>query len=284
MTEQTAATKRTVPFGKIAWTVLVAILGIVFLLPFLWMVSTSFKLEADVFNYPIEWIPSTWNAVQNYTDVWNGQYPFAHYYWNTIKVTLATTAISVCVSSMAAYGFSVIRFRGRGVLFMVVLATYMVPAQAILVPQFVLYRWLGLFDSHFGLVLLGSFSVFGTFMLRQFFLGLHPEYLESAKLDGAGHIRTFVSIALPLVKPAVATYAILRFIWTWNDYQNPLIFLRSDGLYTLQLAMRKFADMYTQHYALIMAGTVSAIVPLLVIFVVGQKQVIEGISFGGVKG
>lgn len=270
--------------GKLIMTVIMLIIGIIFLMPFIWMLSTSFKIEADVFKYPIEWIPTTWNAIQNYSQVWAGNYPFALYYWNTIKVTLLTTAISVIVSSMAAYGFSKIQFRGREFLFLIVLSTYMIPAQAILVPQFILYRWLGLFDSHLGLIMLGSFSVMGTFMLRQFFLGINQEFIEAAKIDGAGHIRIFSQIAFPLVRPSIATYAILRFIWTWNDYQNPLIFLRSDHLYTLQLGINKFADAYGQYYSLIMAGAVSAIIPLLIMFIIGQKQVIEGIALGGVKG
>ncbi|TBL76580.1 carbohydrate ABC transporter permease [Paenibacillus thalictri] len=275
---------RSVQVSKIIVTIIMGIIGVFFLTPFLWMLSTSFKPEMDVFNYPIQWIPTTWQAIENYKEVWAGDFPFALYYWNSIKVTLLTTAISITVSAMAAYGFSKIEFKGREQLFLVVLITYMVPHQAFLVPQFIMYRWLGLFDSHLGLILLGSFSVIGTFLLRQFFMGVHNEYIESARIDGAGHLRIFTSIVVPLVRPAIATYAILRFIWTWNDYQNPLIFLRSDKLFTIQLGIRKFADINGEYYSLIMAGAVSAILPLLIIFIIGQKNVIEGIAMGGVKG
>lgn len=261
-----------------------ALVGIVFLLPFFWMLSASFKIEQDVFKYPVEWIPQTWNAVANYSEVWFGKYPFSLYYWNSVKVTVITTLTSVVVSSMAAYAFAKINFKGREIVFFIVLATYMVPPQAILVPQFLMFKWAGLFDTHLALILLNSFSVLGTFMLRQFFLGINNELIESAKIDGAGHFRIFTYIALPLVRPAIATYAILRFIWTWNDYQNPLIFLRTDALFTLQLGIRKFADLNGAFYSLIMAGAVSAIIPLLIVFLIGQKHVIEGISMGGVKG
>src|SRR5699024_3784971 len=122
------------------------------------------------------------------------------------------------------------------------------------------------FDTHFGLILLGSFSVLRTFMLRQFFIGIHNDFVDAAKIDGAGHWRIFWKIALPIVRPAVATYAILRFIWTWNDYQNPLIFLRTDALYTIQLAMQKFNTINGSFYTLIMAAAVSAILPLLIVF------------------
>lgn len=269
---------------KLLVTIVMLAFGIVFLLPFAWMISSSMKPETEVFQYPIRWIPENIQAVKNYTDVWAGQYPFYLYYWNSIKVTVITTVTSVLVSCMAAYAFAKIRFAGSGAMFMIVLATYMIPAQAILVPQFIFYRQLGLFDTHLGLVLLNSFSVLGTFMLRQFFMGINNEFMEAAKIDGAGHWKTFFRIGLPLVKPAIATYGILRFIWTWNDYQNPLIFLKSPDLFTLPLGIKKFADAYGEFYSLMMAASVSAIVPLLLIFIIGQKQVIEGISLGGVKG
>ncbi|CAM4520655.1 sugar ABC transporter ATP-binding protein [Paenibacillus macerans] len=277
-------TSRRIEWPRAVLTLLMFAASILFLLPFFWMLMTSFKIETEVFVYPIEWIPRTWNAVENYKEVWFGDYPFYVYYWNSIKVAVATTFISSLISSLAAYGFSKIKFAASQGLFLIVLATYMIPSQAILVPQFILYRNIGLFDSHLGLIIISSFSVLGTFMLRQFFMGVHQDFIESAKIDGAGHLRIFRSIGLPLVKPAVATYAILRFIWTWNDYQNPLIFLRTDKWFTLPLAMQKFTSMSGEFYSLIMAGAVSAIFPLLIIFIIGQKSVIEGIALGGVKG
>lgn len=275
---------KSINLPKIITTIIVFIVSIMFLLPFAWMLSTSFKIEADVFTFPIQWIPERWNGFNNYNEVWFGDFPFYIYYWNSIKVAVLTTLVSCVVSALAAYGFSKVNFPAGKWLFIIVLATYMVPPQASLVPQFILYRNIGLFDSHLGLILLGSFSVLGTFMLRQFFMGIHNEYIDAAKIDGAGHWRIFWSIALPIVRPAVATYAILRFIWTWNDYQNPLIFLRTDALYTIQLAMQKFTTINGEFYSLIMAAAVSAILPLLIVFIIGQKQVIDGIALGGVKG
>ncbi|MEM5593811.1 carbohydrate ABC transporter permease [Niallia circulans] len=271
---------KSLSINKAIMTVVMLMISIMFLLPFVWMLSTSFKIEADVFKFPIQWIPERWNGFNNYREVWFGENPFYIYYWNTIKVTVCTTAISVTVSALAAYGFSKVNFRLGNFLFLIVLATYMVPAQAILVPQFIIYRKIGLFDSHLGLILLGSFSVLGTFMLRQFFMGVSNELVEAAKIDGAGHWKIFWRVVLPIVKPAIATYAILRFIWTWNDYQNPLIFLRSDHLLTIQLAMQKFTTINGEFYSLIMAAAVSAILPLVIVFIIGQKQVIEGIALG----
>ncbi|MCU6795100.1 carbohydrate ABC transporter permease [Paenibacillus sp. WQ 127069] len=268
---------------KVILTAIMCALGFVFMSPFLWMISASMKPEVDVFTFPIEWIPKHWNLIENYTTVWTTtQFPL--FYWNSIKVTVGTTLLSVTLACMSAYAFAKIKFRGSGLFFMIILAIYLIPSQAILVPQFLIFRWIGLFDSHLGLILLGSFSVLGTFMLRQFYLGIHDEYIESAKMDGAGHIRIFFSVCTPLVRPAIATYAILRFIWTWNDYQGPLIFLKSKELFTIQLGIQSFATLNGALYSLIMAGAVSAILPLLIIFIIGQKHVIEGISVGGVKG
>lgn len=268
---------------KIILTIVMFVIGILFMTPFLWMISASMKPEADVFIFPIQWVPKHWSLIENYKTVWTKS-KFPLYYLNSIKVSVITTALSVLFSSMAAYAFSKIKFRGANVIFVIVLIIYMVPSQAILVPQFLLLRWMHLYDTHAGLILLGCFSVLGTFMLRQFYLGIHDEYMESARIDGAGHARIFWTICTPLVRPAIATYAILRFIWTWNDYQNPLIFLRTKSLFTLPLGIHSFADLNGEFYSLIMAASVSAILPLLIIFIIGQKQVIEGISAGGVKG
>ncbi|MBM0065445.1 carbohydrate ABC transporter permease [Alkalicoccobacillus gibsonii] len=276
--------KKPINGKKIFVTVLMFILGICFMTPFLWMISASLKVEEEVLTYPIQWIPTTWNAIENYREVWTGTMPFFLLYWNSIKVSVLTTLTSVAVSALAAYGFSKVEFKGRNLVFMLVLATFMIPPQTLLVTQFILYRTLGLYDTHMGLILLNSFSVFGTFMLRQFFLGVGNEIIESARMDGAGHFRIFRSIAFPLVKPAIATYAILRFIWTWNDFQYPLIFLRSKELFTIQLGVQSFADEHGSIYSLMMAASVSAIIPLLIVFIIGQKQVIEGIQLGGVKG
>lgn len=271
-------------YTKIISTVIIAGIGIIFLLPFIWMVSASFKIEEDVLNYPIEWIPSAWNAIENYTEVWLGNRPFSLYYWNSVKVSVMTTFISVSVSCLAAYAFAKMKFRGRDTLFLIVLATYLIPPQTIIIPQYLIYSSVNLLDTHTGLIMLGSFSAFGTFMIRNYFMGINDEIIESAKIDGAGHFRTFFQIALPLIRPAIATYALLRFIWTWNDYQGPLIFLRSDNLYTIQIGIQHFADAHGSIYSLMMAAAVSAILPLIIVFIIGQKQVIEGIAMGSVKG
>ncbi|MCR2804609.1 carbohydrate ABC transporter permease [Paenibacillus soyae] len=259
-------------------------LSIFFLVPFIWMVSSAFKFENDVMRFPIEWIPETINVVYNFKAVWMGNVPFYLFYWNSIKVALTVTLITLVFSSMAAYSFTKLQFKGRDLVFLLLISYMIIPAQATLIPRFMLIRWMGLYDTHAALILMDMFSIYFTFLLRQFMLGVNNDFIEAAKIDGAGYFRIFWSIMLPLCRPVLATVAIIKFIWTWNDYQNPLIFLLDKKLYTIQLGMALFRDDYTNNYAIMMMASLSAIIPLLIVFVILQRQVINGIALGGVKG
>ncbi|WP_157277663.1 carbohydrate ABC transporter permease [Paenibacillus taiwanensis] len=270
--------------SKIVATVLMGILSVLFIFPLLWMVSSAFKFEKDVMRFPIEWIPSSINVIHNFKAVWMQKVPFGIIYLNSIKVAVIVTLLSLLISTMAAYSFTKLKFRGRNFVFAVLLAMMIIPDQATLIPRFMLIRWMGLYDTHAALIFMGMFSIYFTFLLRQFMAGVSDDILEAARIDGAGHLRTFTSIMIPLCRPVVATVAIIKFIWSWNDYQNPLIFLQSKSLYTVPLGMTLFRDDYTTNDAIMMMAAVSAIIPLLIVFIVLQKQVISGIALGGVKG
>ncbi|GIO68333.1 carbohydrate ABC transporter permease [Paenibacillus sp. JTLBN-2024] len=270
--------------SKLITTVLMGALSVFFLIPFVWMVSSAFKFEKDVMRFPIEWIPKSINVVYNFKAVWMGKVPFLHIYFNSIKVAVIVTFITLLVSTMAAYSFTKLKFRGRNLVFTALLAFMIIPDQATLIPRFMLIRWMGLYDTHVALIFMSMFSIYFTFLLRQFMVGISDEYIEAAKIDGAGHFRTFASIIVPLCRPVLATVAIIKFIWSWNDYQNPLIFLQTKDLYTIPLGMTLFRDDYTTNDAIMMMASLSAIVPLLIVFIILQKQVINGIALGGVKG
>lgn len=270
--------------SRVFWTIIFWSIGISMLVPLVWMISTACKVEADVFNFPIDWIPKRWNFIENMKEVWSGDYNFALYYWNSIKVTVLATVLQVFVSALGAYGFSKIHFKGRDKLFLAYLATMMIPPQVTIVSQFIIMRNIGLYNSHTGLVLMLAFSVYGVFLLRQAMLAIPESLSEAAKIDGAGHIRIFFQIILPMVKPSLATLATLKFVWTWNDYQAPLVFLNNRNLYTIQLGMKAFTSESGSYYSLIMAAAVSAIVPLIVVFLLCQRFVVDGIATGAVKG
>ena len=269
---------------KIIMTIIMGALALTMILPFLWMLSASFKVEADVLKYPVDWIPKTWNAVQNYTEVWSGRYSFLTFYMNSIKITIFTTLLQAIVSAMGAYAFSKMNFKFRDGLFLLYLSMMMIPDQVTIVPKFLIFRSIKLYNTHLGLIFLGSFSIYGMFLLKQSMTSIPDALSESAKIDGAGHLRIFTQIILPISKPSLATLMVLKFIWTWNDYQNPLVFLSDEKLFTIPLGMTKFMTEYTQFYSLMMVASVCAILPLVLIFIFGQKYVLEGMTAGAVKG
>ncbi|TLS51936.1 carbohydrate ABC transporter permease [Paenibacillus antri] len=248
------------------------------------MLSASAKLERDVMTYPIQWIPREWNWVDNFQKVWMENVPFSLFYWNSFKLAVVSTIATLLFSSMAAFAFSKLRAPGKGVMFGLMMSFMIIPEQATLVPRFIMIKWLGLYNSHEGLMLMLAFSMYFTFLMRQFMMGVHNDFIEVAKIDGAGYLRVYAQIMLPLCKPILATAGIIKFIWTWNDYQNPLIFLFTKELFPLPLGIQFFRQEYSNNVSLMMMAAVSAIIPLLIVFVVLQKQVINGITVGGVKG
>ncbi|WP_110932917.1 carbohydrate ABC transporter permease [Paenibacillus bouchesdurhonensis] len=270
--------------SKTIITVFMGALSIVFLIPLIWMVSAAFKYEKDVMRFPIQWIPEKINVAYNFKAVWMGKIPFYEFYFNSFKIAIITTCITLIISSMAAYALTKINFKGRNLVFLALLSFMIIPDQATLIPRFLLIRWFGLYNTHAAIILMSMFSIYFTFLLRQFMVGISDEFIEAARIDGAGHFKIFTSIMIPLCKPVLATVAIIKFIWTWNDYQNPLIFLLDKDLYTIPLGMTLFRDDYTNNYAIMMTAAVSAIIPLLIVFTALQKQVINGIALGGVKG
>jgi len=275
---------RKIDTTKLVVTVLLGAVSILFLLPLIWMTSAASKLEKDVMEFPIRWIPETWNFIENFKEVWMGQVPFYTFYWNSFKLASIMTLCTIVFSSMAAFAFTKLRFRGRNLAFGLLLSFMIIPEQATLVPRYLLIKWMGLYNTHAALIVLGMFSIYFTFLLRQFMLSIHSEFLEAAKIDGAGYFTIFWRIVLPLCKPILATVGIIKFIWSWNDFQTPLIFLINRKLYPITLGMQMFKQDYADNYAVLMMASLSAIVPLLIIFIVLQKQVINGIAIGGVKG
>lgn len=266
-------------------TIIFAFLSIVMILPIIWMISASCKTEVDVFSYPIQWIPKTWYAYENYHKVMVENQFFLNYI-NSFIQTAGTVVLSLFIGSMCAYGFTKISFKHRDKFFLAFIAMLMIPPQLLLVPRFFIAQQLHLYDTLTILILMESFSVYGVFMLRQFMTGIPNSIVEAAKIDGSGHFTIFLKIIMPMMKPALATLAILKTVWAWNDFQGPLIFLRSSNKFTVQLAVQQFAaaDGMSPIYSLIMAGAVIATVPLIVLFIIFQSQVIDGISLGAVKG
>lgn len=269
--------------GRLLMTLIMLALAIVMIMPFLWMISTSLKTPTEVFKYPIEWIPSnpTW---EHHVKVWTGAKSFGTYYLNSLKISLIGMVGATFLSAFAAYGFARIEFKGRNGLFMLYLSMMMIPPQVLFVPKFIMFEWAGIYNTHWALILPAMFTIFGVFMLRQFFLSIPHEISESAFIDGAGHFRIFFQLILPLAKPALATLAIIDFSWHWNDYENALVFLIDEELYTIPLGLQNFILENMVDYNGMMAAASAGIIPMIIVFAIGQRYIIQGLTNSAVKG
>lgn len=270
---------------KIIYTIiyiLLFLLTVMMLVPFVWMITASLKLNKDIFVIPYTWMgfEPHW---ENYINIWT-KIPLARYALNTVKLTVIVTILQILTSSFAAYAFAKLRFKGRNILFLAYIATIAVPWQVYMVPQFIFMRKLGLADTHMAIIILQAFSAFGVFLMRQFYEGIPDSLCEAARIDGMNEYKIYASIMLPLSKPALSTLIIFTFVNTWNDFLGPLIYLTTDSKKTLQIGIKMFISQYSAEYGLIMAASVLSLIPVLVVFMALQKYFVAGITTGAVKG
>ena len=261
---------------------LLIVVAFLMLIPFVWMISASLKMNKDVFAFPIEWIPSNprW---RNYQDIWT-KIPLLTFIKNTAKLTIIVTLLQLFTSSFAAYAFAKLQFKGKKVLFLGYIATIAVPWQAYMVPQFMMMRSWGLNNTHMAIICLQAFSAFGVFMMKQFYEGVPSELCEAARIDGLSEYGIWFRIMLPLSKPALSTLTIFTFVSTWNDFLGPLIYLTKTELKTIQIGLRMFISQYSAEYGLIMAASVVALIPVLIVFLSLQKYFVQGVASAGLKG
>ena len=255
--------------------------GLTMLFPFIWMLSTSFKSASEGLTVPPTLLPQH-ATLANYRNAVE-LVPLWRMFGNSLAVSAVATTAQILTSAMAAYGFSRICFRGRDGLFMLYLATMMIPFQVTVVPLFMEMQHFGLVDSYPALVLPMVASAFGVFLLRQGMLKLPRELEEAAIVDGAGHIRIFARIVLPLVAPALATFGILSFMATWNSFLWPLVVISTNEKMTLPLGLANLHGQYTTDWGLVMAGTSFAVVPIVLVYIVAQRRITEGFLMSGLK-
>lgn len=274
--------KKKERISNAALLIVAALVAIIMIIPFLWMLSASFKLKNEIFSVPIQWIPETFH-LDNYDEVLN-KINFPTYFLNTAKITVSITLLQVITCSMAAYAFSKLKWPGRDVVFLLYLGTMMIPWHAIMIPQFVIIQKLGLYDNHLALILTGAFSVFGVFVLRQNMVSIPDSLCEAAKIDGCSPFGIYTKIIVPLTKNGILTLIVLTFNAVWNDYMGPMIYLDTDSKRTIQLGLATFKRQYDANYGAIMAGTVISLIPIVVIYMIAQKYIVDGIAYSGVKG
>lgn len=285
--KKTESTSRKIV--RLIMTVVIIVLAVLMVIPFVWMLSASFKTEADVMKIPIDWIPDYF-YIDNYKRVLSigtkssTNYHFILSYWNSIKVAVTSTVLSIASAVMAGYSFAKMKFKGSNILFIAYLSQMMVPSQLTLIPRFVIFSELGLTNTHWALILPSIVTASGAFLFRQAFLGAPDELREAAKIDGAGEYRTFLQVMLPLIKPTMAAQATVQFLGNWNSYLDPLIFVSNWRKWTLPLALNQFVGAEVTQYNLTMAACCMAVVPVFIIFLCGQKFFLKGMTVGAVKG
>ncbi|WEG10608.1 carbohydrate ABC transporter permease [Microbacterium horticulturae] len=259
------------------------IIAVALLVPFFWMISSSLKMSNDVFSVPVRWLPETF-VWSNYVDIWT-QTNLLTWIRNTLVLAVVVTFLQVLTGSFAAYGFSRMRFRGRDILFLVYIGTIAVPWQSYMIPQFILMSNLKLSNTLWAIILLQAFGAFGVFLMKQFFETVPEELSEAARIDGLSEYGIWRRIMVPLSVPAMASLTLLTFVTTWNDYLGPLIYLRNPNLWTMQLGLQSLvSNTQDQNFALMFTGMTMSVVPIAIVFLLGQKYFVEGIATSGMKG
>ncbi|MDL9979444.1 carbohydrate ABC transporter permease [Microbacterium sp. ASV49] len=263
--------------------VLVAV-GLLFVFPFIWMILTSFKTLPQLLKAPLSFLPAPF-TIQNYIDAWNSV-PFAQAYFNSIYIGVLVVVGTIITASMAGYAFARIRFRGGRVLFIVFLATQMIPAQVTLIPFYLLMSKLGWVDSHLSLIVPALLAnPFAVFLMRQFVLALPRELEEAALVDGAGRFRIFWSVVLPNLRPGIAALSIITAINVWNAFLFPLVLLNTPDLFTVPLLLQSFQGQFgSVNYGLVMAASAISTIPMLIVFIIGQRKIISSMAASGLGG
>ena len=270
--------------AKLFKTVIFFIVGLAFLLPLFWMISASLKTPGEMFAKDFKWIPEDprW---QNYVRVWtDSEVNMANGFLNSAIISVSSIIVALVFSSLAAYAFAKVDFKGKNFVFMLFLSTMMIPGEVTIIPRFMIFHKLGLYNNLMSIILPHWFAPSAIFMLRQFYMGLPTDLMEAAKIDGAGHPRIFAQVMMPLTKTALVSQCVLLFVSTWNEYLAPLIFLANRQLYTASLVVKYQVFDEAAGTDMLMAAATSAIIPTVIIFMFCQRYFVEGIATSGVKG
>lgn len=273
--------KKLLKLKKIIFYLVLSIGAFIMVFPFFWMVSTSLKTSGSTMILPPQLIPDD-ISLDNYKRVAE-VFPIKKFFFNSMVVAILSTLGQLLTASMAAYAFARLKFKGRDIIFLMYLATLMVPSQVTMIPQFVLVSKFGWLDSYQGLIVPGIFTAFGTFLLRQHFLTIPKSLEEAAFIDGAGHFRVFWKIILPSSKSALATLGIFSFMQSWNNYLWPLIIINDKNMMTLPLGLSNLQGRWTTDWNLVMAGVVISVIPILIVYLFAQKYFVKGITLSGLK-
>lgn len=269
--------------GQVVLYVVLSLVTLLIVLPLVWIVLTSFKTDSDAIQNPFSVFPTPW-SIDAYVTLSSGQQPIFRWFLNSLLAATLQTAIILVTASAAAYALARLEFWGKKIVFGAIVATLLVPPVIFLIPNYLIVQNLGWLDTIWAISIPGAASAFGVFFLRQFFIGLPVEIEEAARIDGAGDIRIFLQIVVPLARPALATLAVLSFLANWNDFLWPVYVLLSPENLTLQPGLAQLQGAYSTHFAIVMAGAVIASIPVLILFSFAQRHIVDSVASSGVKG
>jgi multiple sugar transport system permease protein len=269
---------------KIALTVFILLIGLASNFPFLFMISSSFKVSGEVMKFPWHLIPENPTLMNFQALLTNGIYNFQKWYFNTVVMTALTIVIKIFFVSFTAYGFARIKFKGKDAIFLILLSAMMIPSDIMILPRYMIFKNLHILDTMWSLILPSCVDVYFVFLLRQSFVSIPDSLSEAAKIDGCGHLRIYWQIIFPLAKPAIATMALFSFTWSWNDYMGPYLYISTMDKQMLSVGVKLFSSGLIQDYGSQMAAATAVLLPILVAFLFCQKFFIEGVASSGVKG
>lgn len=276
--------KKTKMIGHMVTHIVLILVGLFFLLPFFWMLSTALKSDQQIFVNPPVWIPNPvmWENFAKAVTV----IPFFKYMGNTCKVAFMDVLGTVLACPLVAYGLSRLEWKGRDFLFFLTISVMMIPHEVTMIPQFILYSKMGLVGTYVPLYIASFFGgrPFMIFLLRQFFMNLPRDLEDAARIDGASELKVYAKVVLPLVVPGVLTVALFRFMNSWNDFLGPLLYLSDDKKYTITIGLQMFTTQYSTQWSLLMAASLLTAIPVVAVYFLVQKRFIEGITFSGIKG
>jgi alpha-1,4-digalacturonate transport system permease protein len=254
--------------------------AIAMIFPFIWMLATSFKPEGAVYTLSLWPRPFMW---ENYVVAWT-TFPFGRFFWNSTVIAVSATVATVYLNAMSGFAFSTYQFPFRNTIFLIFLATMMIPGQVTMIPVFLLIRDLGWLNTYWGVIVPGIASAFGTFMIRQYMLSIPRDLFEAARIDGSSELGLFHRVALPLSGPVLAAFTIFAFIGEWNQFLWPLIVLNKPSMFTVQIGLQRFVGQYSVTYTHMMAMSVLSLLPIMVVFLFFQQYLVQGIATTGIKG
>ncbi len=259
------------------------LISVIMLFPFFWLVRSAFMSDREIMSMPIKWIPERMRY-ENYGLIFE-RAPFLRYFLNSILLVAVNVIAQVVSSSFIAYGFARFRFKGKNFLFGVMLSTMMIPYTVVMIPQFMMWQMIGMYNTYIPLMLPAFFgSAFNMFLVNQFYRGIPKAYDEAALVDGANYLKIYFKVIIPMSKPVLCSVGVFTFMSTWNDFLGPLLYLEDEKLKTVSLGLQTFIGQYTGSWNLLMAASSLAIIPMVIIFFFAQRYFIEGITFSGLKG